>query len=65
MSRTIFFVVGILLTILIGVVVLFGTSAPLISRLWGAPAQVGPDFYNRMSFCSIASLAKDLLASFL
>ena len=50
MSRTIFFVVGILLTILIGVVVLFGTSAPLISRLWGAPAQVGPDFYNRMGF---------------
>jgi cytochrome c-type biogenesis protein CcmF len=50
MSRTIFFVVGILLTILIGLVVLFGTSAPLISRLWGAPAQVGPDFYNRMGF---------------
>jgi cytochrome c-type biogenesis protein CcmF len=49
-SRTIFFVVGILLTILIGLVVLFGTSAPLISRLWGAPAQVGPDFYNRMGF---------------
>jgi cytochrome c-type biogenesis protein CcmF len=48
-SRTIFFVVGILLTILIGVVVLFGTSAPLISRLWGAPAQVGPDFYNRIT----------------
>ncbi len=35
MSRTIFFVVGILLTILIGVVVLFGTSAPLISRFVG------------------------------
>ena len=50
MSRTIFFVVGILLTILIGLVVLFGTSAPLISRLWGQPAQVGPDFYNRMGF---------------
>jgi cytochrome c-type biogenesis protein CcmF len=50
MSRTIFFVVGILLTILIGLVVLFGTSAPLISRLWGEPAQVGPDFYNRMGF---------------
>jgi cytochrome c-type biogenesis protein CcmF len=49
-SRTIFFVVGILLMILIGLVVLFGTSAPLISRLWGAPAQVGPDFYNRMGF---------------
>jgi len=50
MSRTIFFVVGILLTMLLGLVVLFGTSAPLISRLWGAPAQVGPDFYNRMGF---------------
>jgi cytochrome c-type biogenesis protein CcmF len=50
MSRTIFFVVGILLTVLIGLVVLFGTSAPLISRLWGEPAQVGPDFYNRMGF---------------
>jgi cytochrome c-type biogenesis protein CcmF len=50
MSRTIFYVVGILLTVLIGLVVLFGTSAPLISRLWGQPAQVGPDFYNRMGF---------------
>ena len=50
MSRTIFFVVGIMLTVLIGLVVLFGTSAPLISRLWGQPAQVGPDFYNRMAF---------------
>jgi len=50
MSRTIFFVVGILLTMLLGTVVLFGTSAPLISRIWGAPAQVGPDFYNRMGF---------------
>ncbi len=49
-SRTIFSVIGILLTILIGLVVLFGTSAPLISKLWGEPAQVGPDFYNRMGF---------------
>lgn len=47
-SRTIFFVVGILLVILIGLIVLFGTSAPLISRIWGEPSQVGPDFYNRM-----------------
>ena len=49
-SRTIFFVVGILLFILIGLVVLLGTSAPLISRLWGEPAQVGPEFYNAMGF---------------
>jgi len=50
MSRTIFFVVGILLFILIGLVVLLGTSAPLISRIWGQPAQVGPEFYNAMGF---------------
>jgi cytochrome c-type biogenesis protein CcmF len=49
-SRTIFFVVGILLFILIGLVVLLGTSAPLISRIWGEPAQVGPEFYNAMGF---------------
>ncbi len=50
LSRTIFFVVGIVLLIGIGVMVVVGTSAPLISRLWGEPAQVGPDFYNRMGF---------------
>ncbi len=49
-SRTIFSVVGILLFILIGLVVLLGTSAPIISRLWGEPAQVGPEFYNGMGF---------------
>ena len=49
-SRTIFFVIGILLFILIGLVVLFGTSAPLISRIWGEPAQVGPEFYNAMGY---------------
>jgi cytochrome c-type biogenesis protein CcmF len=49
-SRTIFFVVGILLFILIGLVVLLGTSAPLLSRLWGEPAQVGPEFYNAMGY---------------
>ena len=56
-SRTIFFVVGILLTVLIGLVVLFGTSAPLISKIWGEPAQVGPDFYNRMGFWLIVVFA--------
>ena len=49
-SRTIFFVIGILLFILIGLVVLFGTSAPLLSRIWGEPAQVGPEFYNAMGY---------------
>jgi cytochrome c-type biogenesis protein CcmF len=50
LSRTIFFVVGILMVILIALIVGFGTSAPLITRLWGEPSQVGPDFYNRMGF---------------
>jgi len=49
-SRTIFYVVGILLFILIGLVVLLGTSSPIISRLWGEPAQVGPEFYNGMGY---------------
>jgi cytochrome c-type biogenesis protein CcmF len=49
-SRTIFFVVGILMLILIALIVGLGTSAPLISRIWGQPAQVGPDFYNSMGF---------------
>jgi cytochrome c-type biogenesis protein CcmF len=50
LSRTVFFVVGILLVFMIALIVLFGTSAPLISRLWGEPSQVGPDFYNRMGY---------------
>jgi cytochrome c-type biogenesis protein CcmF len=50
LSRTVFTVLGILLVILIGVIVLLGTSTPLISRLWGEPSQVGPEFYNRMGY---------------
>jgi cytochrome c-type biogenesis protein CcmF len=57
MSRTVFFVVGILLFILIGLVVLIGTSAPLLSRIWGEPAQVGPEFYNAMGFWIAVVLA--------
>jgi len=49
-SRTVFFVVGILMLILIALIVGFGTSTPLISRIWGQPAQVGPDFYNSMGY---------------
>jgi len=48
-SRTIFFVVGIILLAAIGLMVILGTSSPLITRLWmEKPAQVGPDFYNRV-----------------
>ncbi len=50
LSRTVFLVLGILQLVLIAAVVVVGTSAPLITRLWGNPSQVGPDFYNRMGF---------------
>ncbi len=57
-SRTIFVVLGILMLILIGLVVAFGTSAPLITRLWmSSPAQVGPDFYNRLGIWLAIALA--------
>ncbi len=47
LSRTIFFVIGIVLLMTTGFMVAVGTSAPLISRLWSAkPSQVGPHFYN-------------------
>ena len=48
-SRTIFFVIGILVLVTTGIMVAIGTSAPLLTRLWMTkPAQVGPDFYNRI-----------------
>ncbi|HOC43335.1 MAG TPA: cytochrome c biogenesis protein CcsA [Thermoanaerobaculales bacterium] len=50
LSRTIFFVLGILMLVLTGLIVGLGTSAPLLSRLWGEPAQVGPDFYNGVGY---------------
>ncbi|MCD4751280.1 MAG: cytochrome c biogenesis protein CcsA, partial [Thermoanaerobaculales bacterium] len=63
-SRTIFFVLGIVMLILIGLVVVFGTSAPLITRLWmETPAQVGPDFYNGLGFWLAIVLAAVLGAT--
>jgi len=48
MSRTVFSVLAVLACVLIATIVLLGTSAPLISRLWGEPSQVGPSFYNHV-----------------
>lgn len=48
LSRTIFFVIGIVLLIATGLMVALGTSAPLITELFTKPAKVGPDFYNRV-----------------
>ncbi len=48
LSRTVFSVLAVLTCVLIAVIVLVGTSAPLITRLWGEPSQVGPSFYNHV-----------------
>jgi cytochrome c-type biogenesis protein CcmF len=63
LSRTIFFVLGILMLVLTGVIVGVGTSAPLISRLWGEPAQVGPDFYNGVGYWLAVAFAAFLGAT--
>ncbi len=63
LSRTIFFVLGILMLVLTGVIVGVGTSAPLISRLWGEPAQVGPDFYNNVGYWLAVAFAAFLGAT--
>jgi len=48
-SRTIFFVIGIILLAALGLMVILGTSSPLITRLWlEKPSQVGPEFYNHV-----------------
>ncbi len=48
LSRTVFSVLAVLACVLIATIVLVGTSAPLITRLWGEPSQVGPSFYNHV-----------------
>lgn len=44
-----------------GLVVLFGTSAPLLTRFQANPGQVGPEFYNRVNL-PIALMIAFLLA---
>jgi cytochrome c-type biogenesis protein CcmF len=48
MSREYFMFLGALVFGLLGLFVLLGTSAPLYTRWFGPPANVQPDFYNRM-----------------
>ena len=49
LSRTVFSVMAIAALLGAALVVSVGTSSPLITRLWGEPAQVKPDFYNRVT----------------
>ena len=48
LSRTVFFVLAISALLGTALIVLVGTSAPLITRLATKPSQVSPAFYNRV-----------------
>ncbi len=61
LSRGNFMVLSTITVAVCAVVVAVGTSAPLISRLWGAPSQVGPSFYNEVNL-PIALLVALLLS---
>ena len=52
---------GILMLVLTGLIVGLGTSAPLLSRLWGEPAQVGPDYAHSDEFVIGLDLILDAL----
>ncbi len=47
-SREYFLFLGALAFSLFAAFVLFGTSAPWYTRMWGPPANVQPEFYNRL-----------------
>jgi cytochrome c-type biogenesis protein CcmF len=49
LSRTAFSIMAIATLLGAALVVSVGTSSPLITRLWGEPAQVKPDFYNEVT----------------
>ncbi len=56
-SLTVFSVIGIILLLATGLMIAFGTSAPLITELFTKPAQVGPSFYNRVGLPLAMALA--------
>ena len=49
LSRTVFFILAIAALLGTAAMILLGTSAPLITRLFAKPSQVGPAFYNRVT----------------
>ncbi|MEO8502901.1 MAG: cytochrome c biogenesis protein CcsA [Acidobacteriota bacterium] len=60
LSRGAFLMMGSIAITTCALVVLFGTSAPLLTRLQATPGQVGPSFYNRVNL-PIALLVAFLL----
>jgi cytochrome c-type biogenesis protein CcmF len=61
LSRGTFMVLGTITLLVAALVILTGTSAPLLTRVMATPGQVGPDFYNRVNL-PIALLIACLLA---
>src|SRR6185503_199979 len=61
LSRGSFMMLATIAVSACALVVAVGTSAPLISQLWGKPSQVGPSFYNKVNL-PIAMLVALLLA---
>ena len=49
LSRGTFMVLATITILVMAVVVTFGTSAPLLTKVMTNPSQVGPSFYNRVS----------------
>ncbi len=46
LSRSVLFIIGVAALVGLGLVILLGTSSPLITRLSGKPSQVSNDFYR-------------------
>ncbi|HEX9801013.1 MAG TPA: cytochrome c biogenesis protein CcsA [Thermoanaerobaculia bacterium] len=61
LSRGTFLMLSATTLLVSAVVVTIGTSSPILTRFRDQPAQVGPDFYNRVNF-PLALLAAFLLA---
>jgi len=61
LARGTFLMLSVTTILVSALVVTIGTSSPLLTRFRDQPAQVGPDFYNRVNF-PLALLAAFLLA---
>ena len=60
LSRGAFMMIGLIAIVTCALVVLLGTSAPLLTKFQATPGQVGPSFYNKVNL-PIAMLVAFLL----
>src|SRR5258706_3480924 len=61
LSRSVLFILSVTLFCASGLVILLGTSAPILTRLFGKPSQVATTFYN-VTHAPIAALIGLLIA---